>query len=110
MDNYLRIRVRPADKVASQFADWYINMNYIQCTASNNSDALYILVNNGIGSGGYYVELQNADGTGMSTADETKAMLTELNNTIFNAKPGQGVITLEGDFPYWQSVDYTQIF
>jgi len=110
MDNYLRIRALPADIISGNSRDWYININNIQSTASDFSGIINIITNNSIGANGFAIELQNFDTTAMTTADECRGMLNTLNDAIFNAKPGQGVITLEGDFPYWSQVEYTQLF
>ncbi len=110
MDNYLKIRSAPDDIFSSDTADVIFNINNIQSTASDFGGTINIMTNNSIGNNGFAIELKNADGVQATTADQCRAALTAINNAIFNAKPGQGVITLEGDFPYLQSIDYTQIF
>ena len=110
MENYLKIQTTPADKVLNNTIDVIFNINNIQSTASDFTNVIYIMTNNSIGNNGFTIVLKDADGNVMSTADEVRSALNAINDAIFNAKPGQGVITLEGEFKYIEELEFTQIF
>jgi len=110
MDNYLKIRSAPDDIFSNDTIDVIFNINNIQSTASDFGGIINIMTNNSIGNNGFAIELKNADGVQATTAEQCRAALTALNNAIFNAKPGQGVITLEGEFKYIAGLEFTQIF
>ena len=110
MENYLKIRSAPEDKVSSNTIDVIFNINNIQSTASDFGSGIIIMTNNSIGNNGFAIELKNAAGVQATTEPQCREALNAVNDAIFNAKPGQGVITLGGQFKYVDGLEFTQIF
>tara|TARA_A100001011_G_scaffold347302_1_gene384276 strand:- start:272 stop:592 length:321 start_codon:yes stop_codon:yes gene_type:complete len=90
---------------------FYLSIDYIMMTAidpGTGFDFLKIATNNGLGSDGYSIGLKDKDGNDPVTLEEAQNIQDQLKKCLF-AKPGVGIVELQGKFNLWDSAEYTQI-
>ena len=105
MENLLKI------KNYASGADFYLSIDNITMTAIDSGagfDSVVIATNTGFGINGYRVYLRDKDGNATTTLAQAQGVLDQLKKCLF-AKPGVGVVELQGEFNLLDVAEYTQI-
>ena len=105
MENQLKI------KNYGNNEDFYLSINNIMSTVINPGagfDSITIATNTGFGMNGYTVYLRDKDGNSPATLEQAQSILDQLKKCLF-AKPGVGVVELQGKFNLLDVAEYTQI-
>ena len=105
MKNLLKI------KGAGTNPDFYLPIDYIMMTIIDPGvgfDYVNIATNTGWGQNGYSIALKDKDGNDPVTLEEAQNIQDQLKKCLF-AKPGVGIVELQGKFNLWDSAEYTQI-
>lgn len=92
-------------------ADFYLPIDDIMQTAIDPGagfDSIVIATNKGFGVNGFRVYLRNKDGNATTTLEQCQGVLEQLKKCLF-AKPGVGVVELQGEFNLLDVAEYTQI-
>ena len=106
MENLLKIK-----NYASGQADFYLSIDNITMTAIDAGagfDSVVIATNTGFGINGYRVYLRDKDGNATTTLEQCQSVLDQLKKCLF-AKPGVGVVELQGEFNLLDVAEYSQI-
>ena len=106
MRNLLKIKNADSTK-----ADFYLPIDNIMQTVINPGaglDSVTIATNNGYGENGYMLYLKDKDGNSHNTLEQCQGILEQLKKCLF-AKPGIGVVELQGKFNLVDVDEYTQI-
>jgi ABC-type transporter Mla maintaining outer membrane lipid asymmetry ATPase subunit MlaF len=106
MENQLKIK-----NYSLNNEDFYLSINNIMSTVIQPGagfDSITIATNTGFGMNGYMVYLRDKDGNSPTTLEQCQSILEQLKKCLF-AKPGVGVVELQGEFNLLDVAEYTQI-